>query len=180
MPAATPLTVFAPVEDGYIVGFANDGRPIGQVLRAIAGLDPWQRARLPHELSWWVSDDAITRLARRLPDVADALDQWRRHAVDPSASSFTFGSSAAGFTFDAGPAKSWRYVPSDVAAAYLRLGLAPGAPRDQVLARRRVLARANHPDVGGDHTAMVAVNAATDAVLAWLARAAHAPTPAAV
>lgn len=179
MPATAPLTVFAPVEDGYIVGFASDGRPIGQVLRAIAELDPWQRARLSHERCWWVSDDAITRLAKHLPDVADALEQWRRFAVGgPSTSAFTYGSGAAGSFYDAGPATSWRYVPADVAAAYLRLGLAPGTPRDRVVAQRRTLARANHPDVGGDHTAMVAINAATDTVLAWLDR--NAPTPAAV
>lgn len=170
MPAAPPLTVFAPVEDGYIVAFADDGHPLGQVLRAIAALDPWQRVRLPHERCWWISDDAITRLAKRLPAVSDALDQWRRHAANPSASSFTFSTSFTGFTYDAGPARSWRYVPASVASAYLRLGLAPGAPRDQVVARRRALARAHHPDVGGDHAAMVAINAATDTVLDWLAR----------
>lgn len=162
MPATPPLTVFAPVEDGYIVGFANDGRPVGQVLRAIAGLDPWQRARLPHELSWWVSDDAITRLARRLPDVASALDEWRR---------YTASSPIAGFSINSGStASNWRYVPADIAAAYLRLGLTPGAPREQVVARRRALTRAHHPDVGGEHTVMVAINATTDTVLAWLAR----------
>jgi len=39
-----------------------------------------------------------------------------------------------------------------------------------VAAARRALARRAHPDAGGRHESMVAINAATDLVLSWLNR----------
>jgi DnaJ-class molecular chaperone len=63
-----------------------------------------------------------------------------------------------------------RCVPPAVAMAYRQLGLAPGASPEQVIAARRHLARRHHPDTGGQHAAMVAINTATDTVTGWLSR----------
>lgn len=52
------------------------------------------------------------------------------------------------------------------------LGLAPGASSADVQAARRQLAKRAHPDAGGSAADMQAVNAAADAALAELARAA--------
>jgi hypothetical protein len=49
--------------------------------------------------------------------------------------------------------------------------------RPSVLAARRILARSAHPDAGGEHHAMAAINNAADVCLTWLEQHA-APTSA--
>lgn len=63
---------------------------------------------------------------------------------------------AAGPTFDRGG------DPRE--AALVVLHLRPSAPPELVDAAYRTLARLNHPDCGGDHDAMLALNQAYDAI----------------
>jgi hypothetical protein len=158
--ATFTITQFEEVEDGYLLAFAARGAMRGEALRAVAALDPWQRHWVPAERAWWISQDAITRLARRLPLVGTALDEWRQRPDDLAAY-------IASGVWNARPRRII-VVPPEVAAAYRKLGLAPGASESDVVAARRTLARAHHPDTGGDHRVMVAINTATDTVMTWL------------
>jgi len=154
------ITLFEEVEDGYLVGFAARGSMLARALRAILCLDPWQRRWIPAERAWWISQDAITLLARHLPSLGETLEAWRRRPDDLAAY-------IAGGTWNARPRRVI-ILPPEVAAAYDRLGLTPGADESAVCAARRGLARAHHPDSGGEHGTMVAINTATDTVKAWL------------
>jgi hypothetical protein len=51
-------------------------------------------------------------------------------------------------------------------AAYQTLCLLPTAPDELVASAHRILARLHHPDVGGDHVKMVAINNAADTIKA--------------
>jgi hypothetical protein len=159
------VTGFEAFGDGYLIAFAGPYRALYEAARAVRMLDPWQRCRVAGGRAWWIGADAISLLARRLPAVADAFERWRARP--------------AGARIDAGMEDLWRslMLPSEVAAAYARLGLPPGASSADVKAARRRLARSHHPDAGGEHAAMAAVNAAADTVAAWLARS-EAPAPA--
>jgi len=156
------ITLFEAVEGGYLLAFEASGDALNMAYHAIIWLDPWQRHWIYEERAWWIADDAITLLARRLPVVGEALASWRLRPIEPL--EFLEGESWS--------ARRRRiiHIPADVAAAYRRLGLAPGSPADAVKAARRALARREHPDAGGRHDAMVAINAATDTVLTWLSR----------
>ena len=158
--ATFSITLFEEVEDGYLLAFTASGSMLGVALRAIVGLDPWQRRWVASERAWWISQDAISLLARHLPLLGETLDAWRRRPDDLSAY-ITSG------MWNPQPRRII-IVPPEVAAAYHRLGLTPGAGESDVAAARRGLARAHHPDSGGDHRAMVAINTATDTVMDWL------------
>jgi hypothetical protein len=163
------ITLFEAVEDGYLLAFAAGEGVLTAAVKAVVALDPWQRRWLPAERAWWIADDAISLLARRLPAVAEALDRWRARPFDFAAYVADLADRLAGrSTASSRRMRRPVYVPQDVAAAYDKLGLAPGASADEVRAARRSLARAHHPDAGGAHDAMVAINAAADAVLRWL------------
>ena len=158
------VTWFEAVEEGYLLAFAvRDGRVGAAVRWALRALDPWQRRWIAAEGAWWISEDAITLLARRLPAVREALEQWRARADDLSAW-------IASGAWSPPRRRRMLCVPPAVATAYRQLGLAPGADAEQVAAARRTLARAHHPDTGGEHAAMVAVNTATDTVTGWLSK----------
>lgn len=154
------LTLFEEVEDGYLLAFSASGSMLAAALRAIIRLDPWQRRWVPSERAWWISQEAITLLARRLPLVGDALDEWRRRPDDLS-------DYISGGVWNTRPRRII-IMPAAVTDAYRRLGLRPGASENDVIAARRGLARAHHPDTGGDHRTMVAINTATDTVMSWL------------
>jgi hypothetical protein len=160
------ITFFEPVEDGYLFAFAAGSVSLAAVLRAIVALDPWQRRWLPAERAWWIADDAITLLARRLPALADLLCQWhvRRNDISQCLEGGYWARCAATSTH--GRAKV--YVPRAVEAAYGSLRLPPGAGAEEVAAARRALAREHHPDTGGQHTSMAAINVAADTVMEWL------------
>ena len=168
------ITLFEAVEDGYLLAFAAGESVLSAAVKAVVALDPWQRRWLPAERAWWIADDAISLLARRLPAVAEALDRWRARPFDFAAYVADLADRLAGGS-DISRRRVRRpvYVPSDVAAAYEKLGLVPGASADEVRAARRSLARAHHPDAGGAHDAMVAINAAADTALRWLQRTGH-------
>jgi hypothetical protein len=162
------IRMFKPVADGYLLAFAAEG--IGretmaaekEAALAIAALNPWQRRWLLQEHAWWIADDAITLLARRLPALSELLEQWLRRppAADGSYWSYILESSMY----------SASLIPPAVAEAYGQLGLQPGASAGQVLAARRQLARRHHPDRGGELAQMTAINSATDTVRDWLRR----------
>jgi DnaJ-class molecular chaperone len=56
-----------------------------------------------------------------------------------------------------------------VAAALATLYVAPDAPETVIKAVYRALAKATHPDTGGDHASMKALNAAYELSLPWAA-----------
>ena len=163
MSASGPvLTVFEPLEGGYLVAFGAERQALSEAATAVAALDPWQRCWIAEERVWWIADDAITRLARRLPALADALAAWHRRPLDVS-----------DYLSPGGPWAAWsrprsRFIPPHVRAACDRLGLARNATPEQVQAARRRLARSYHPDAGGADDDMAQINAAADTVMDWL------------
>ena len=164
--ASVTITLFEDVEDGYLLAFAVAPCADPHVISdAIVALDPWQRRWIREERAWWIADEAITLLARRLPVVAEALVHWHARPIQPL--DFLGGTGW--------PPRRPRsiHIPADVAIAYGKLGLLPGATAEEVRVARRALARREHPDAGGRHDTMVAINAATDTVLAWLSRRAE-------
>jgi DnaJ-class molecular chaperone len=104
--------------------------------------------------------------------VAEALAQWQQRPDDPLRwlREYESGRASAGAGDGFASVRRILLLPPKVRAAYATLGLRPGAAAEEVTARRRALAREHHPDVGGDARAMVAINAATDTLLAWLRR----------
>jgi hypothetical protein len=156
------ITHFEAVEGGYLLALEASGDALDTAYHAIVWLDPWQRHWIQEERAWWIADDAITLLARRLPAVAEALASWHLRPPEP----LVF------LGEDGWPVRRRRiiHIPADVVAAYGTLGLAPGSPASAVRAARRALARREHPDAGGRHDAMVAINTATDIVLCWLSQ----------
>jgi hypothetical protein len=160
------ITLFEPVEDGYLFAFVAGSVSLATAVRAIAALDPWQRRWLPAERAWWIADEAITLLACRLPALAELLCQWhvRRDDISQCLEGGYWARSAATST----RSRAKVYVPRAVEAAYRSLRLPPGAGAEEVAAARRALAREHHPDAGGLHTSMAAINAAADTVMEWL------------
>lgn len=150
------VTGFAAWGEGYLIAFAGSRRALYEAARLVRGLDPWQRCRVAEGRAWWIAEDAISLLARRLLVVGVAFERWRER---PFGADDGLGDLRRSLT-----------LPGEVAAAYARLGLPAGASREAVKAARRRLARAHHPDAGGAHEQMAAVNAAADTVAAWLAR----------
>lgn len=150
------VTGFEAFGDGYLIAFAGSRHALYEAARVVRGLDPWQRSRVAQGRVWWIAEDAISLLARRLPAVGEAFARWRERPI--------------GATYGTG--ELWRSVvlPGEVARAYAALELPAGAPAEAVRAARRRLARRYHPDAGGEHAAMASVNAAADTVAAWLAR----------
>lgn len=159
------ITYFEALGDGYLLAFTAGKKTLRLATRAILALDPWQRRWIAAEYAWWISDDAISRLARHLPPVGVALYQWHARPItlEDLLNWGEYGTSRPRMRRNA-------YVPPDVAAAYAALGLPPGAPAEAVTAARRTLARQHHPDAGGVHEAMAAINHAADTVIGWLER----------
>ncbi len=124
----------------------------------VRALPPLERKWIPRERCWHLTIAGARALAQRWPLVAQLLaaedaggreEQHRQQRGHP-------------------PAQS--PVPADIAAAFALLCLTTSAPPELVAAARRVHASRAHPDAGGAHHAMVAVNTAADRALAWLAR----------
>lgn len=162
--SATELRIllFEAVEDGFLISFTGGDGAISPAVRAFVGLDPWQRRWIAQERIWWVSQDAISRLARRIPALADALEQWhqRTPTIDDAVNSF--------YANIRPRVRRHVYIPRDIQAAYRVLNLPPGAPEEDVAVARRLLARQYHPDAGGGHAMMVSINLAADSILRWL------------
>lgn len=155
---------FEGLEEGYLIALAGELEAIRDATRVIVALDMWQRCWLPEECAWWISDDAISLVARRVPEIDIAFQQWRdRPEPMPGEQDRAYRPRQ-----HSGIRSRIGIVPPKVASAYHVLELAPGAPLEQVTAARRKLARQHHPDTGGSHATMAAVNAAADTVTAWL------------
>lgn len=157
---------FDSLEEGYLVALAGDFAAVRRATGVILALDMWQRCWLPEEAAWWISDDAISLVARRVPAIDAAFQQWRERP-QPMPGEW---SGEQETRRSRGIRSRIGIVPPKVASAYNALGLAPGAPAEQVTAARRRLARQHHPDAGGSHTSMAAINAAADVVMDWLAQ----------
>jgi hypothetical protein len=158
------ITHFSGLEDGYLLAFAASDGALARITRIIRGLDPWQRRWLVQERAWWIADDAIRLLAMRIPEVAEALACWINRPI-------TIEEVLRWERLHTAPRPPRPiYVPAAVAAAYVSLGLAPGATAQAVSSARRALARRHHPDAGGQHAVMASINDAADTVMAWLAR----------
>ncbi len=164
LPYANPaiVTLFEPLEEGFLVAFGPERGAGGDAHQAIASLDPWQRFWIPEEHAWWIADDAISRLARSVPSLAEALAAWHQRPIH-----------IADFASTSERWKTWTrlrrgFMPPQVRAACARLGLGQDVTPPQVRAARRRLARDFHPDAGGAHEAMARINADVDTVLDWL------------
>jgi hypothetical protein len=156
------VLLFEAVEDGFLIAFAGGEGAFSPAVRAVVGLDPWQRRWIAQERIWWVSQDAISRLARRIPALAEALEAWHQRPPSIADDVTSFYASIR--------ARVHRHihVPREIASAYRVLNLPPGAPAEDVALARRTLARQYHPDAGGGHAMMVSINLAADSILHWL------------
>lgn len=158
----TRVLLFEAVEDGFLIAFAGSDGVFSPAVRVVIGLDPWQRRWIAEERIWWVSQDAISRLARRIPSLAEALDQW--HQRSPS-----IADDVTSFYANIRPRPQRRiFIPRDIESAYRLLNLPPGASAEDVTVARRTMARRYHPDAGGGHAMMVSINLAADTILRWL------------
>ena len=156
------VLVFEAVEDGFLIAFASSEGAFSPARAAVSGLDPWQRHWIAEERIWWISQDAISRLARRIPALAEALEQW--HQRTPS-----IEDDVTSFYANIRPRTQRRIIiPRDIMEAYRVLNLTPGAPAEAVATARRILARQYHPDAGGGHAMMVSINLAADSIVRWL------------
>jgi len=184
------VTYFEQLPDGYLIAFGGDPAAMRAARRVVLGLDHWQRMWVTEEAAWWISDEAIRLLGRRLPVVAEALNRWhartetldeilRRHERWERWERWERRRPYR-FVPGVGATSGPRALPPAVAAAYRTLDLSPGASAEQVKAARRRLARRHHPDAGGEHAYMAAVNAAADTIFAWLAAQSPAPIAATV
>lgn len=159
--AGVRVATLESLDDGFLLSF-EPSNPRGEAAKAVRSLDPWNRYWIPALRAWWVADDAVSQLSRRLPAVADALAEWRARPRDYMAEAL-----ASDYWRRLRPTRPI-FIPLHVVAAYHTLGLDPGAPAEQVIAARRAQARRHHPDSGGSHETMVAINHAADTVLEWL------------
>jgi len=156
------VLLFEAVEDGFLIAFAGGGNVYFPARRVVAGLDPWQRRWIAEERIWWISQDAISRVARRVPALAEALEQW--HQRSPR-----IEDDVTNFYASIRPRTQRRvFIPREIEAAYRVLNLQPGASAEDVTVARRALARQYHPDAGGGHAMMVSINLAADSILRWL------------
>jgi hypothetical protein len=171
------ITRWTPLDDGdaYLLAFVAQGVDFPRAVASIKLLDVWERAWLPEHKAWWIAGSAVTRLAILLPELGDLLVSQGRarqqHAPDHDEAE---GAGGAGQKSHKqrrrrrAAAGTPPLVPATVSDAYHELWLREGAPSELVLAARRVLARSAHPDAGGEHHAMVAINNAADVCLTWL------------
>lgn len=120
--------------------------------KAFGGLGGW---RVPYQ--WFI--DRADHVGASMDDVYEnlcylyaewALRQFARQRETPQS------------------AKRARYVPIPVQQAYKTLKLTVGADMATVKRQYRKLALQNHPDKGGNHTAMATINAAYNRIVEYL------------
>lgn len=164
--AGIRVTRFEPLGDGesYLLGFAAATRPaFTAAVSALRSLPPWQRAWIPEEGIWWISVDALTLLARSIPELKPHIEYMAHRPPD-------IAEAMGAYVRPSLRRSRISLVPPGVRAAFHVLALPPDAPASAVRAAFRHLAKTTHPDVGGTQTAMVALHAAYTTALAWAER----------
>src|SRR5579862_8185024 len=165
LPYASPtVTLFEPLDEGFLIAFGTERSVRDEAAKAIAALDPWQRFWIPEEHAWWIADDAISRVARGVPALAEALAARHQRPIDIADEATTRTRW-----------KTWSrlrqgFMPPQVREACARLGVGQDVTPQQVQAARRKLARSFHPDAGGATEKMAQINAAADTVMEWLSQ----------
>jgi hypothetical protein len=141
--------------EGYLLAFAAASpADFMEALRAVRALPPWQRVWLPMAQVWWIHEDGLSMLARRLPELRDRIRQEAHERAFRIISPQTFQ-------------WAWQLAPRHVRDAFTALALRCDASPDEVKAAYRALAKKRHPDTGGSHAAMLALNAAYVCALDW-------------
>jgi hypothetical protein len=164
---------------GWWLNFgADDTAEFNEIKEAVKTRIPdrsrhWDRS----ERAWWIAtEEYVRRLSDLLPDIPFYLDAGadaRRHQQEERQRERE-RERREQEERDRARASGSGVPPADVAQALALLCLTPSAPVGLVGAARRWWARESHPDHGGSHEAMVAINNAADKVEAWLAQ--HAGT----
>lgn len=160
------VTRFEPLGDGesYLLGFAAATRPaFTAAVSALRSLPPWQRAWIPEEGVWWISVDALTLLARSIPELKPHIEYMAHRPPD-------IAEAMGAYVRPSLRRSRVSLIPPEVRAAFHALALPPDAPASAVRAAFRHRAKTTHPDVGGDQCAMVTLNAAYTTALAWAER----------
>jgi len=141
--------------EGYLLAFAAASpRDFTEALRAVRSLPPWQRVWLPMAQVWWVHEDGLSMLARRIPDLWTRIKQ--EVAERPTR-----------LTTPQTVQWAWQLAPRHVRDAFTALSLRCDASPDEVKTAYRAHAKKVHPDKGGSHSAMLALNAAYACALNW-------------
>jgi hypothetical protein len=132
------------------------------------GMARWhERKRSP---GWWVvSDEGMRLLAMVYPRLAREMDSatWRQEPDDD------FGASESRHQSDTQTHTSSTFVPSPVVDAFATLYLTHDAPLWLIQSAYRGLAKACHPDLGGDTTMMQRINSAYATASAWAKKSAR-------
>lgn len=146
---AVYLTRCDPHPDGWVVQWQADrDHEWKHALAAIKRLPYDEREYLPESKAWLISDHGMERIGR----LFENLDEFMDLDEPPE------------------PSPRGARIPHAIAQAFAALHLATTAPLEVVQASYRALSKNHHPDHGGDHRSMVAINNAYDAVLTWLRR----------
>lgn len=164
--AGIRVTRFEPLGDGesYLLGFVAANRhAFSAAISAVRSLPPWQRAWIPEERVWWISVDALTLLARSIPELKPHIEYMAHRPPD-------IQEAMGAFVRPRLRRSRISLVPLEVRTAFHALGLPPDAPASAVRAAFRHLAKTAHPDVGGNQSAMVTLNAAYSTALSWAER----------
>jgi hypothetical protein len=141
--------------EGYFFRFTcADTDHFHSVVALVRGLPLWTREYNRDQKCWWISDEVVSELARKVPELAAHLglphggqqqEQQQGEQKQPIP-----------------------LVPAKVAAAFQELTLTDRAPDELVAAARKVYACLLHSDrAGGDHALMVAKNNAADIIEGW-------------
>lgn len=145
------------VAGGYVLRFRAPARDDFDDMRlrikALSAHEAqWQPGAFGGRGGWWLSRaafDKVGPLFRNYREVRQRLEAEARGGSSPP------------------------LIPLQVEQAFSVLHLRPTAPPWVVQAVYRVLAKRSHPDAGGSHEAMKALNLAYEQALAWAER--HAP-----
>jgi hypothetical protein len=141
--------------EGYFLSFAAASPAAFQAaVQAVRTLPAWQRVWLPGAQLWWVHEDGLSLLARRLPNLQARMWQavYERAQGEGSAQTRRL---------------LWQLAPRHVVDAFAVLSLRCDATSDQVKSAYRALAKKVHPDRGGSHSAMLSLNRAYTCALEW-------------
>lgn len=151
------ITRFEEAADGlgYWLNFAcGDSERFRETVDNIKRLLVHEREWRPDEKAWWILRDAVPSLRWVAPDLAHAIEAYRRGAgADRSRTTHR--------------PQQHSTVPPEVEQALAALYLRHDAPPQVVRAAYRALAPLCHPDAGGDEATMVTLNLAHEKALRW-------------